>query len=134
MVATDVADAGVRAPTRRIKDPILLRVIGGQLNAVAKEMASTLQRTAYSQLARENEDLGAGLFDAIGRELAESQTTPLHNGSIGGMIRGFLERLDGKIEDGDVIFHNHPYKGAVHAPDICVAVPIFWEGELVAFA
>lgn len=121
-------------PERRIKDPILLRVIGGQLNAIAKEMASTLQRTAYSQLARENEDLGAGLFDRHGRELAESQTTPLHNGSIGGMIRGFLERLDGKLEEGDVIFHNHPYKGAVHAPDICVAVPIFWEGELVGFA
>ncbi len=121
-------------PERRITDPILLRVIGGQLHAIAKEMSSTLQRTAYSQLARENEDLGAGLFDRQGRELAESQTTPLHNGSIGGMIRGFLERLEGEICDGDVIFHNHPYKGAVHAPDICVAVPIFWEGELVGFA
>ena len=96
-----------KPPERRIKDPILLRVIGGQLHAIAKEMSLTLQRTAYSQLARENEDLGAGLFDRNGRELAESQTTPLHNGSIGGMIRGFLERLDGQIGDGDVIFHNH---------------------------
>jgi N-methylhydantoinase B/oxoprolinase/acetone carboxylase alpha subunit len=137
MQATTFSETGASAlepPERRIKDPILLRVIGGQLNAIAKEMASTLQRTAYSQLARENEDLGAGLFDRHGRELAESQTTPLHNGSIGGMIRGFLERLDGKIEEGDVIFHNHPYKGAVHAPDICVAIPIFADGELVGFA
>jgi N-methylhydantoinase B len=133
MATVDVTTE-VAPPERRISDPILLRVIGGQLGAIAKEMASTLQRTAYSQLARENEDLGAGLFDSHGRELAESQTTPLHNGSIGGMIRGFLQRLEGKIEDGDVIFHNHPYKGAVHAPDICVAVPIFWEGKLVAFA
>lgn len=132
--ATDVTSEVLSPPERRIKDPILLRVIGGQLHAIAKEMASTLQRTAYSQLARENEDLGAGLFGSHGQELAESQTTPLHNGSIGGMIRGFLQRLEGKIEEGDVIFHNHPYKGAVHAPDICVAVPIFWEGELVAFA
>lgn len=128
-------DADMLAPPeRRIKDPILLRVIGGELNEIAKEAGSTLERTAFSQLARENEDLGAGLFDRSGRELAESQTTPLHNGSIGGMVRGFLQRLDGEIEDGDVILHNHPYKGAVHAPDLCVAVPIFWEGELVGFA
>src|SRR3954470_14572258 len=118
MSATEVTSDVLAPPERRVKDPILLRVIGGQLHAIAKEMASTLQRTAYSQLARENEDLGAGLFGRYGQELAESQTTPLHNGSIGGMIRGFLERLEGKIEEGDVIFHNHPYKGAVHAPDI----------------
>jgi N-methylhydantoinase B/oxoprolinase/acetone carboxylase alpha subunit len=51
-----------------------------------------------------------------------------------GMVPGFLERLDGRIEDGDIVFHNHPYKGAVHAPDICVATPVFWEGELVGWS
>jgi N-methylhydantoinase B/oxoprolinase/acetone carboxylase alpha subunit len=121
-------------PERRVADPILLRVIGGHFRAIAKEIAATLQRTGYSQLARESEDLGAGIFDRHGRELAESQSTPLLNGAMRGMIPGFLERLEGKIEDGDIIFHNHPYKGAVHAPDICVATPVFWEGELVAWS
>ena len=119
---------------RRIADPILLRVIGGRLSSIAAEMASTLQRTAYSMLCRESEDLGCGLYDHTGRELAESQTTPLMNGALGGMVRGFLQRLDGRIDDGDVILHNHPYKGAVHAPDVCIAVPIFWQNRLVAFA
>jgi len=119
---------------RRTADPILLRVIGGRLSSIAAEMASTLQRTAYSMLCRESEDLGCGLYDHTGRELAESQTTPLMNGALGGMVRGFLQRLAGKIENGDVILHNHPYKGAVHAPDVCIAIPIFWDGELVAFA
>jgi len=50
------------------------------------------------------------------------------------MVRGFLLRLDGHVRDGDVILHNHPYKGAVHAPDVCVAIPIFWHEQLVAFA
>ena len=121
-------------PKRRLDDPILLRVIGGQLTAHAREMASTLQRTAYSQLCRENEDLGCGLYDVRGRELAESLTTPLMNGALGGMIRGFMQRLEGKLQEGDVVFHNHPYKGAMHAPDVCIAVPIFWQGELVGFA
>jgi N-methylhydantoinase B/oxoprolinase/acetone carboxylase alpha subunit len=50
------------------------------------------------------------------------------------MIKGILGRLDGKLGDGDVVLHNHPYKGAVHAPDVCVAMPIFVDGNLVAFS
>ena len=33
-----------------------------------------------------------------------------------------------------MIIHNHPYYGASHSPDLCVAIPIFWEGEHVAWA
>ena len=50
-------------------DPITLRVIGGALNSMAKEMAQVLYRMAYSSLIRESEDLGAGIFDVSGREL-----------------------------------------------------------------
>ena len=58
----------------------------------------------------------------------------MHIGSLPWYIRGFLHRLEGKIEDGDVIVHNHPYLGASHSPDVAVAVPIFHEGELLGFA
>ncbi len=33
---------------------------------------------AYSSLIRESEDLGAGIFDVNGRELCESDSTPMH--------------------------------------------------------
>jgi N-methylhydantoinase B/oxoprolinase/acetone carboxylase alpha subunit len=115
-------------------DPITLRVLGGAFHAIAKEMAGVLFRMSYSSIIRESEDLGAGIFDAEGRELCESDTTPLHIGSLPWYIRGFLHRLRGQIEDGDVIVHNHPYLGASHTPDIAVAVPIFHEGELIAFS
>ena len=58
----------------------------------------------------------------------------MHIGSLPWYIRGFLYRLEGEIEDGDVIVHNHPYLGASHSPDVAVAVPIFHEGELLGFA
>ena len=58
----------------------------------------------------------------------------MHIGSLPWYIRGFLDRLEGEIEEGDVIIHNHPYLGASHSPDIAVAVPIFHEGELLGFA
>jgi N-methylhydantoinase B/oxoprolinase/acetone carboxylase alpha subunit len=115
-------------------DPITLRVLGGAFHAIAKEMAGVLFRMSYSSIIRESEDLGAGLFDAEGRELCESDTTPLHIGSLPWYIRGFLNRMQGKIEEGDVIIHNHPYLGASHTPDIAVAVPVFHEEELIGFS
>ena len=115
-------------------EPVTLRVLGGAFQAVAKEMAGVLFRMSYSSIIRESEDLGAGIFDAEGRELCESDTTPLHIGSLPWYVRGFLHRLAGEIEDGDVIVHNHPYLGASHTPDIALAVPIFWQGELIAFS
>ena len=115
-------------------DPITLRVIGGGLNAIAKEMAQILYRMAYSSIIRESEDLGAGIFDIHGRELCESDSTPMHIGSIPAYIRGVNRRLAGTYQPGDVVLHNHPYHGASHSPDYCVLIPIFWEGEHVAFA
>jgi N-methylhydantoinase B/oxoprolinase/acetone carboxylase alpha subunit len=115
-------------------DPITLRVLGGAFHAIAKEMAGVLFRMSYSSIIRESEDLGAGIFDAEGRELCESDSTPMHIGSLPWYIRGFLHTLDGEVEDGDVIVHNHPYLGASHTPDVAVAVPIFWQGEHLGFA
>ena len=123
-------------PTRpRVEvDPITLRVLGGAFHAIAKEMAGVLFRMSYSSIIRESEDLGAGVFDAEGRELCESDSTPMHIGSLPWYIRGFLHRLGDDVEDGDVIVHNHPYLGASHSPDVAVAVPIFADGELLGFA
>ena len=115
-------------------DPITMRVLNGAFKAVAREMASVLFRMSYSSIIRESEDLGAGIFDAQGREICESDTTPLHIGSLPWYIRGFMHRLAGEVEEGDVIVHNHPYLGASHSPDAAVAVPIFWEGELLGFS
>lgn len=115
-------------------DPITLRVIGGALNSMAKEMAQVLYRMAYSSLIRESEDLGAGIFDVNGRELCESDSTPMHCGSIPAYIRGINRRLAGTYQPGDVILHNHPYHGAAHSPDYGVMIPIFWEGQHIGFA
>jgi N-methylhydantoinase B len=89
---------------------------------------------SYSSIIRESEDLGAGVFDAQGRELCESDSTPMHIGSLPWYIRGFLDRLEGDISEGDVIVHNHPFLGASHTPDVAVAVPIFAGDELLGFA
>ncbi|MHA6800258.1 hydantoinase B/oxoprolinase family protein [Bounagaea algeriensis] len=115
-------------------DPITLQVIGGALNSIAQEMAQVLYRMAYSSLIRESEDLGAGIFDSQGRELCESDSTPMHCGSIPAYVRGVNRRLAGTYQPGDVILHNHPYYGAAHSPDYGILIPLFWDGKHIGFA
>jgi 5-oxoprolinase (ATP-hydrolysing) len=129
--------AAVAAGPQSELDPVTLRVIGGAFNAIAHEMAQTAMRMSFSSIIRESEDLGAGLFDADGEELCESDTTPLQAGPLPWSIRGILARMretGQAIEDGDVFIHNHPYHGASHSPDVMIAVPIFHDGRHVAWS
>ena len=116
-------------------DPITLQVISGALDTIAEEMGHVLYRMSFSSIIRESQDLGAGLFDTDFNTLCESESTPLHIGSIPGYLRGIDETLqDGQWNDGDVVIHNHPYHGASHSPDIAIVMPIFHQGALVGFA
>ena len=116
-------------------DPITLQVVGGALHSIAEQMGNVLYRMSYSSIIRESQDLGAGLFDVDFNTLCESDSTPMHIGSLPGYLRGIHESL--KIEDwkpGDCVIHNHPYKGASHSPDIAIVMPVFSQGELVGFS
>ena len=115
-------------------DPVTLRVVGGAFGAIAKEMAHVLYRMSYSSIIRESEDLGCGIFDMDGHELCESESTPMHIGSLPWYLRGIKRRLGENIREGDVIIHNHPYYGASHSPDLAVVVPIFHRGQLLGFS
>ena len=122
-------------------DPVTLQVIGGELDTIAEEMATNLIRSSYSSIIRESEDMGAGIFTPDSRELCESDSTPMHVGSLIGYIDGMYQTFKERdidryeaINEGDVFIHNHPHYGASHSPDIAVAIPVFYEGEHVAWA
>jgi 5-oxoprolinase (ATP-hydrolysing) len=114
--------------------PILMRVIGGAFTSIAKEMAGVLYRMSYSSIIRESEDLGAGIFDRDGNELAESDSTPMFMGAMPKIVKNVIRILGDDIHDGDVILHNDPYGGATHSPDVAIVIPIFSDGELVGFS
>ena len=116
-------------------DPITLQVIGGALHSIAEQMGNVLYRMSYSSIIRESQDLGAGLFDTDFNTLCESDSTPMHIGSLPGYLRGIAKSLS--LEDwkpGDCVIHNHPYYGASHSPDIAILMPVFFEGELMGFS
>jgi N-methylhydantoinase B len=115
-------------------DSITLSVLGGSFKAIATQMAQVLYRMSYSSIIRESEDLGCGIFFRDGASLCESDTTPMHVGSIPGYLHGMLSVLGDDVHEGDVFLHNDPYLGASHTPDLLLAIPIFYQGEHCAWA
>ncbi|MFC6716002.1 hydantoinase B/oxoprolinase family protein [Natrialbaceae archaeon GCM10025810] len=118
-------------------DPITRRIIGGSLINICDEMGHKLTRMSYSSIIRESEDFGCALLDEQGRQLCETDSTPLQMGPIPAYVKGVIELFEERGEtftDGDVIIHNDPYYGASHAPDFALIVPVFHDGELTAFS
>ena len=115
-------------------DPITLQVISGALDTIAEEMGHVLYRMSFSSIIRESQDLGAGLFDTEYNTLCESESTPLHIGSLPGYLEGIEKVVKGNWADGDVVIHNHPYYGSSHSPDIAVVIPIFYRDRLVGYS
>lgn len=116
-------------------DPITLQVVAGALHSIAEQMGNVLYRMSYSSIIRESQDLGAGLFDTKYQTLCESDSTPMHIGSLPGYLRGIEKTVPlDAWRPGDCVIHNHPYFGASHSPDIAIVMPVFFEGELVGFS
>jgi N-methylhydantoinase B len=121
-------------------DPITAQVINGRLTGISLEMARKLVRMSFSILFKESEDIGCALIAADGWQLSEADTTPLQMGpfpfAVQGLWKVLAERGESvaSIREGDVFIHNDAYLGASHAPDIEIIVPVFYEGELVAYS
>lgn len=118
-------------------DPVTAQVIQGRLEQIALEMSRKLIRMGFSIIIKESEDIGVALVDRDGWQLAEADTTPLQMGPIPWYVQGAMKVLGERGEEvrpGDVIIHNDPYLGASHSPDIGFFVPVFYEGEHVAWS
>lgn len=117
-------------------DPIQFSVIRSSLVAVSREMGVTLRQTAYSDIFNEGNDFSCGLFDAKARLTAQGEFLPIHLGALQYAVRQAIEELAPlqEFRPGDAIISNDPYRGGTHLPDLTMVSPIFYDGELVAFA
>ncbi len=116
-------------------DPITLEVVNNALVGVAEQMAATILRTSYSTVIREMLDYSTAVFDLEGRIIAQSCRIPIHLNSMSRSLRTTLDEafpLD-EWRPGDIIVTNDPYKGGQHLPDVQTFLPVYSEGEIVAF-
>jgi N-methylhydantoinase B len=110
-------------------DPIVIQIVEGTLASVEAEVESAIERTSRSPMIREARDFRAGIHDRQCRKLTGRSYSAL----VQPIVRDFP--LD-TMRPGDVFFHNDVYGsegGIGHLPDLCVTVPVFAGGVVVAF-
>ena len=115
-------------------DAFTAEVIRSALVAITGEMKTNLMRTAYHTIIYEAEDFTVGLFDADGNTISIGLGLPM-------FIRGLSDAIKAKIahwgreniEPGDILLTNDSYTMGSHLNHMIFTLPIFHDGELMAF-
>ena len=127
--------ASEQAGTLRGLDPVTFEVIRHRLWAINDDQARMAARLSGSFIVYEGYDFNAALVTADGRGLYCGMYILQHGATIDEFVRRILADWPAEeIRDGDMFFTNDPWWGALHANDGILAMPIFWEGELVAWS
>lgn len=120
------------APERTVAsdvDPIVLQIVEGTLNSIEAEIEYAIERTARSPMIREAHDYRVGLFDKYSRKLTGRSYSAMPQA----VIRDYPPET---MKPGDVFLMNDTYltEGCIgHLPDLCSTVPVFHDGEVVAY-
>lgn len=128
---------GVRQFTLKARDPIGFEKIASRLRGALVGARETAVNISASPVVRELGELCFALYTPEGDSVTLSTGIMAHvhtmSEAIKHMIRSGYEHNPG-IEDGDIFINNDPQLGDVHTADVQQFVPIFWKGELVAWA
>ncbi|MFJ3802588.1 hydantoinase B/oxoprolinase family protein [Streptomyces sp. NPDC090088] len=116
-------------------DPVTLEILRANLVAITDEMKTNLRRTAYNAIIYEAQDFTVGLFDRNGDTVSIGLGLPMFVGGLSQAIKAKIEHYgyDG-IEPGDILLTNDAYIMGSHLNHMIFTVPIFADGEIVAFA
>ena len=127
--ATAVAEA------HHAVDPVTFEVIRHRLLAITDEQGATLAAISGSPHVVNANDFNVGLYLPDGSVAAMGRTILLHSASMALITRHVIEdcEQDPGIHPGDMFVVNNPWKGSIHAQDMGVVAPIFFEGELLAW-
>jgi len=111
-------------------DPIKVSVIDNRLDAISKEIGQTMLRTSRSPIFSEARDFVTGVFDHKLRLVAQTAYIPVLMGALPYALKSIAARFENDIDEDDIFILNDPYHGNNHPPDITIAKPVFYEGEV----
>ncbi|MFB3102622.1 MAG: hydantoinase B/oxoprolinase family protein [Alphaproteobacteria bacterium] len=127
--ATQIGEIEALKASTDSVDPIVLQIVEGTLNSIEAEIEYAIERTARSPMIREAHDYRVGLFDRFCRKLTGRSYSAMPDA----VVRDYPPD---EMKPGDVFFMNDTYdtEGAIgHLPDMCSTVPVFHDGEVVAY-
>ncbi len=133
-MATRNGDSATGATSRRTLDPVTFEVLKNAFATSVNLMSEQILRTCYSFVIY-SRDFSSALCDAYGNTVMQGdQDIAVHVGTLHFQCQAVLEEFGDDIHPGDVFCVNDPYAGGTHMNDVSFLRPIFWEGELLAFA
>jgi N-methylhydantoinase B len=115
-------------------DRFTATVLGNRFRYIVEHMCSRLLTAAFSPILRDFYDFAATLAGtpAAGWPTpAMSNSILLFTGTMMESVRVTVEEYGAdRLEPGDVIVANDPYRGGTHVNDLLFTRPVFHEGEL----
>jgi N-methylhydantoinase B len=117
------------------EDPITLEIIESSVQAASDEMFAALRKTAMSAIIYEVLDMGTGITDGEGNLASSGAGIPSFVGVLDKSVKRILElHPREEIAPGDIFVTNDPFFGGVtHLNDVVLAMPVFADGELIAW-
>ncbi|PDT63973.1 methylhydantoinase [Bradyrhizobium ottawaense] len=109
-------------------------IMKNRFSAMAEEAAVLAYRTAHTTFMKQTQDFSVALACSKGETFATPMSAGTGGG--GGPVTGLIEHFS-DYQPGDVVISNDPFSSGgviTHQMDITLARPIFYHGELVAFA
>ncbi|MEZ4666279.1 MAG: hydantoinase B/oxoprolinase family protein [Thermomicrobiales bacterium] len=117
-------------------DPFTIEIIKDSLNVIGDEMFVSLQRTSKSPIIYEVLDYCCGITDEQGQLLAQGNGVAGFLGTLTFAVHSVLDKFGAEyLKPGDIFITNDPYTGGgTHLSDVSLVMPIFYDGQLVAFS
>ena len=116
-------------------DMVTMSIIDSTMTSICREMGITLMKTSYSTIFNEALDFTCALAGPDGQMIAQAEFCPSMIGGVPLLVRSCVMEIP--LEEwspGDVVVHNDPYRGGLHAPEHTLIQPVFIDGELMAFS
>ena len=110
-----------------IRDPVATPLLARRLDAIVREMANGLRRSARSSVIAAAKDFSCALLTHDDRLIAAAEGLPVHVLGCHLQTRA-MRALHPDLRDGDAYLHNDPYLGNTHAADHAILVPVFVDG------
>jgi N-methylhydantoinase B len=113
---------------------VTFELIKGSIQSARQQMEALIDRTAMSPFMREKKDYFTAYFDRDGK-LVSSSNLPIAAGNLIDCILTHYPKAT--MRPGDIFCYNDAYgsEGAVsHMPDMVFVAPVFYQGEVCAFA
>ncbi len=114
-------------------DVVTFEVLRHRLWEINDEMALLMGRISGAPSVYESGDFNTAILTPEGRGLYAGVYVIRQASALDIVVQNVLEVFGDDIHDGDAFMTNDPWYGALHAMDTAVVVPIFAEGELVAW-